>query len=224
MSRRNVFFISGMALITAFLLAFGQAGQESRTFSIAGQSEYAQILELNGKSYVEVQDVARLTRGALTFKSNQILLTLPAEPARPSAASPPTRGFSKEFLQTGIEQMSAIREWRITIVNSIHNNSPVSEEWVSELRRRAQKNLALAATARSTEDDKNAYQLLTAEFANMQKLSDEFLSRRKQLQYIDPRSIDNDPLDRQILACARSLASMAADNQFQYESSCVELH
>jgi hypothetical protein len=118
--------------------------------------------------------------------------------------------------------MNAIREWRITIVNSIRDNSPVSEEWVSELQRRAQKNLALVGAGRSTEDDRNGNLLLAAEFANMRKLSDGFLSRRKRLQYIDPGSIDNDPLDRQILACARSLASMGADNQFRDEAACIE--
>jgi hypothetical protein len=221
---RNVFLIAIMALPAASFLAHWQSDQDARTLSIAGQSEYAKVLEVNGKSYIAVDDVARLTRGALTFKGNQILLTLSGEPTHPAAGvAPAPQGFSKEFLQAGIEQMSAIREWRITIVNAIHNNFPVPEESVSELQRRAHKNLALATTARSTEDDGKAYQLLAAEFANMQRLSDRFLSKRRQLQYIDPSSIDNDPLDRQILACGRSLASMAAENQFRDEASCIEL-
>ena len=220
---RNAFLITMMGLGAASYLANSQSAPDARTLSIVGHSESAKVLELSGKSYVAVEDVARLTRGSLTFQANRILLTLPAEQAHPSAASSPViHGFSKEFLQAGIEQMSAIREWRITIVNSIRNNSPVSEEWVSELGRRANKSLALAGAARSTEDDRNGYLLLAAEFANMQKLSDRFLSKRKQMQYIDPRSIDNDPLDRLILACAHSLASMAADNQFHDEASCRE--
>jgi hypothetical protein len=222
---RNVFLIAMMVLFATSFLSHSQSDQNARILSIAGQSEYAKVLEFDGKSYVAVDDVARLTRGALTFKANQILLTLPGGAAQSSiGASVGAQGFSKEFLRTGIEQMSAIREWRITIVNAIHNNFPVPEEWVSELQRRAQKNLVLTAAARSTEDDGKAYQLLAAEFANMQRLSDRFLSKRKQLQYIDPSSIDNDPLDRQILACGRSLAAMAAENQFHDEASCIELH
>jgi hypothetical protein len=211
-----------MLLLTASFSTPWQSAPEARTLSIVGQSEYAKILELNGKSYVQVEDVARLTRGSLTFNANRVFLALPAERGHTSAAPPATHGFSKEFLQAGIEQMSAIREWRITIVNSIKNNSPVSEEWVSELQNRAHKNLALVGAARSTEDDRNGYLLLAAEFANMRKLSDGFLSRRRRLQYIDPSSIDNDRLDRQILACAHSLESMAADNQFRDEPACSE--
>lgn len=220
---RNVFLFTLMVLPTASFLTLTQAAPNARTLSIAGQSEYAKILELNGKSYVAVEDVARLTRASVTFNANRILLTLPGNVAyAPAAPRPAMQGFSKEFLQAGIEQMSAIREWRITIVNSIQNNSPVSEEWVSELQRRAHKNLAQVSAAKSTEDDLNGYLLLAGEFTNMRKLSDGFLSKRKRLLYIDPGSIDNDPLDRQILACARSLASMAADNQFRDEPACSE--
>ena len=221
---RNVFLIAMLVLLAVSFLAHSQSDQDARTLSIAGQTEYAKVLELNGKSYVAVEDVARLTQGTLSFRAHQILLMLPGGPAHSSTAiSPVPKGFSKAFLQAGIEQMSAIREWRITIVNSIHNNFPVPEEWVSELQRRAHKNLALVAAASSTEDDRNAYQLLAAEFANTQRLSDGFLSKRRQLQYIHPSSIDNDPLDQQILACARSLASMAAENRFHDEPSCIEV-
>jgi hypothetical protein len=219
---RSVFLVTTVSVM-AFFLAYPQSAPDARTLSIAGRSEYAKILELSGRSYVEVTDVARLIRGSLTFKANQVLLTLPAEPAQSTGTVPPrTQGFSKEFLQAGIEQMSAIREWRITVVNAIHENSPVSAAWISELQRRAQKNLALTTAATSTEDDRNGHRLLAAEFANMQKLSDRFLAMRKQLQYIRPDSINNDPLDQQILACAQSLASMAAANQFHDEPSCIE--
>jgi hypothetical protein len=110
----SVLPVAMVALLTASLFAYSQSSQDAHILSIAGHSDYAKILELNGKSYVEVQDLARLTRGALTSEGNQILLTLPPETAHASVAAPQIRGFSKEFLQAGIEQMSAIREWRIT--------------------------------------------------------------------------------------------------------------
>jgi hypothetical protein len=218
---RNVFLLSTILLLAASIFTPGQSPSDGRTFSIVGHTEHAKILELNGKSYVAIEDVARLTRGSISFNSNQVLLSLPAQSAS-TGASPITQGFSKEFRQTGIELMSSLREWRITIVNSIQNNFPVSPEWISELQRRAQSNLALVGVARSTQDDRSGYVLLAAEFANMRKLSDGFLAKRRQLQYIDPRSIDNDPLDRQILACGRSIASMAAENQYRDEAACIE--
>ncbi len=220
---RNIFVLTIEILLILSLLAPSQSVPDARTFAVSGHAGYAKILDLNGKYYVELQDLARLMGGSLAFKADRITLAIPAGQAHTPAAVPKGKvGFSKDFLKAAIEQMSEIREWRITIVNSIQNNTPVPEEWVSQLRRKAEKNLALAAAARSTEDDHNAYPLLAAEVVNMQKLSDRFLSMRRRLQYIHPSSIANDRLDQQILACARSLASMAADNQFRDEPMCTE--
>jgi hypothetical protein len=221
---RNVLLVGIVAIEVLLSPAPLPSGQGARTLSVAGHSGYTKILELDGKSYISVEDLARLTLGSLSFNAAQIILTLPGGPPTRAAGVPEAkRGFSKEFLQAGIEQMSAIREWRIMIVNSIQNNFPASEESISELQRRADTNLALAASSRSTQDDRDAYGLLQAESKNMQKLSDGFLTKRKKLQYIDPKSVANDRLDQQILGCARSLASMAADNQFRDEPLCSEV-
>jgi len=189
-------------LLTPWSPVDGQSPSEVRTLSLAGQPGSARIFEYSGKSYIALDDLARLFHGSLSFAANQVVLTLPVVD-QPAGPPPIKAGFSKGFLEAGIELMSTIREWRITVVNSIQNNSFVPEDWVSNLRRKAAEKRALAAAARSTDDDRKAYPLLVAEFANMQKLSEQFLNKRRQLQYIDPKSIDNDPLDRQILACAR---------------------
>ena len=214
---RSALLVCVVLLLAFALIAFQLPPR--RTLSIAGRPGYARLVEANGKTFVDVQDLARLMQASLTFDGDRIVLTLPADPIQdpPSAA-----GFSIQFLQAEIEQLSSVREWRITILNSIQSNSPVSEHWISELQMRAQSNLALVGAARSTDDDQKCYPLLAAEYANMKKLSDRFLSKRRQLQYIDPSALDNDPLDQQILACGHSLAAMAADNQFRDEAQCTE--
>jgi hypothetical protein len=80
----------------------------------------------------------------------------------------------------------------------------------------------LATTAASTDDDHSAIPLLTAEFNNMQKLSDRILGLRRRATYIDRRSLDNDPLNQQILTCAQSIAAMVANNAFQDDAHCRE--
>jgi hypothetical protein len=199
-----------------------QPAPDTRTLSIAGQPGSVKVRDFNGASYIALDELARLMHGSLSFQGNEIFIALPAAQV-PSHPAPVKTGFSRAFLEAGIEQTSTIREWRITIVNSIQNNSLFSEEVISGLRRKAEKQLALAGAARNTDDDRSAYPLLAAEFANMKKFSEQFLAKRKRLEYIDPKSIDNDPLDQQILACGRGLASMAADNQFHEEPACTEL-
>src|SRR5690349_1618001 len=86
---KNIFLIATMVLLAVSFLAHSQSDQDVRTFSITGQPEYARVLELNGKSYVAVEDVARLTRGTLAFRANQIFLTPAGEPAHPPARVSP---------------------------------------------------------------------------------------------------------------------------------------
>ena len=212
-------------LLTTVLLVWlsrarPQSAQGARTLSVSGHAGHINVVQLNGKSYVSIEDLTHLTQSSLLLKANQMVLTLAGTPATQPSKK---QGFSRDFLMASIEQMGEVREWRIAIVNSIQNNSPVPEGWLSEQRRRAEKNLALASAARSTDDDHSAYPLLAAELSNMQKMSDRFLAKRKQLQYIDPKFIENDKLDKQILNCAHGLAAMAADEQFRDEPSCRPL-
>ncbi len=116
--------------------------------------------------------------------------------------------------------MGVIREWRIAIVNAVENNAPVSEDWVSAQHRLAEKNLALASAAASTNDDRSAYPLLSAEFNNMQTLSEQYITLRKQAGFISPDTFHSSPLEDQILSCARDFVSMAESHEFQDQPSC----
>lgn len=116
--------------------------------------------------------------------------------------------------------MSEIREWRSALISAIRQGYPVTEEWVASFRGQAQQNLRLASVAASTESDRNALQLLTNEFNNINKLTDRFVQASKSRTYVSPNALDNDPLDQKILNCAHSLAAMAASNQFVDDGSC----
>jgi hypothetical protein len=135
-----------------------------------------------------------------------------------STTSPP--GFTKEFLRAGIEQMSVIREWRSTLISAVQRGFPITNDWMTSFRDRAQHNLRLVSLAASSESDKNAVQLLTNELKNMQQLSDRFVDANKSRTYIRTDALENDPLDRRILNCGHSLAAMAASGQFVDDGSC----
>ena len=201
--------------------ANAQAPQNASTFTITGHAGEAQLLQFNGKSYVEIETLARLTQGTLSFKANRTILTLPPSDATEQASTPPAKpGFSRVFTEAGIEEMSVIREWRIAIVNSVTNNTPLAEDWVSAQHRLADKNLALASAAASTDDDRSAFPLLSAEFNNMQTLSELCLSIRRQAKFVSPDILQNPPLADQILSCARDFVSMTESHAFQDQASC----
>jgi len=214
-----------LAVLAVPALALSQPVQQSGTLTVSGHSGQAPVLQINGRSYVDIEALARLTNGSVGFKGNQITLTLPASAAgtptiAPPASQPASPGFSKDFLKPGIEEMTVIREWRGALVNAVQNGYPVTDEFVAGYRGQAATNLKLASVAVSTDSDRNAFQLLSNEFDNMQKLSNKILSARKNMNYISPDALKDDPLDQKILNCARSLASMAASDQFQDDGSC----
>ena len=206
-------------------LARAQTVQQSRTLIVNGQSGPVKIMEIDGRSYVDLESLARIGNGTLAFSGNQITLTLPSFAARTASAaapsSPPANtGFSKEFLGASIEEMAVIREWRSALVNSLENNFPIREDWVDRYRGQASTSLGLASVAASTDSDRSAVQLLSNEFDNMKALSVKLLAERKAMHIVSPENLNDDPLNQKILTCARSLASMAVGGQFADDASC----
>jgi len=214
-----VTLLAGLPIMLTSGLA--QSPQKASVLTIAGHSGQAQIVQLNGKSYIDIETLARLTKGTLSFKTNQTILTLPpSDRDAPATVSHASAGFSTAFAQAGIEEMSAIREWRIQIVNAVANNTPLSGDWLSAQHRMAEKNLSLASAAASTGDDRSAYPMLSAEFNNMQKLSELYLGIRKQAAFISTDAFNSSSLEDQILNCARAFVSMTESQVFQDQAAC----
>jgi hypothetical protein len=201
-------------------LALSVAGQQSNSLIIAGQPGSAKVIQVEGRNYVEVEGLTRLTNSSISFNGSQIVLTLPAATSHTPTPAAPATGFSKDFVTAGIEAMAQIREWRAALKNAIERSYPLGEDWLTAYRARAQQSLRLASVAVNTSADKNALPFLTSEFNNMSKLSDKYLQISMSRTYIPPSSLDNDPLDQKIRTCGRSLASMATANQFVDDGSC----
>lgn len=234
---RIVFLVLGS--FPLFVLA--QDAQQNRILLVTGRSGELAVVEMGGHSYVDIESLTRFVDGTLSFSGNRIVLTLPSAPASPPATSPVTShpaatavpratspamsqpvvsGFSKDFLETAIEQMSVIREWRSALISAVQRGFPITEDWMTSFSARAQQALRLVSVAASTESDRNALQLLTNEFNNMKKLSNRFVEANKSRTYVSPTALDNDPLDQKILKCGHSLGAMAANNQFVDDGSC----
>jgi hypothetical protein len=76
-----------VALLVLPGLAWSQDAQQNLTLIVAGQPGQIPILQVNGKSYVDIDALARLTNSSLSFKKNQVILTPPGStPSTPPAA------------------------------------------------------------------------------------------------------------------------------------------
>src|SRR5271156_4456945 len=108
-------FHSTVIAVTGLLIAsipgFGQPPQGARGLTVAGYTGTAPVIQAGGKSYVSIEDLARLTQGSLSFKADQIILT-PSIPHNDAPPAPPAvkQGFSRGFLTSAIEAMSVLRE------------------------------------------------------------------------------------------------------------------
>jgi hypothetical protein len=210
--------LAALSILT--MMAVSLLAQQTSSLTVAGQPGSAKVVQVDGRNYVEVEGLARLTNSSMSFNANQIILTMPGSPLDASASASPAPGFSKDFVTAGIEAMSQVREWRAALSNAIQRSYPLSEDGLAAYRDQARKTLRLASVAVNTPADKSVLPLLTNEFNNMQKLSDKYLQMTKSMTYIEPNSLGSDPLDQKILTCAHSLASMATTNQFVDDGSC----
>jgi len=201
-------------------LALSIAAQQVSSLIIIGQPGSAKVIQVVGRNYVEVEGLARLASSSISFNASQIVLTLPgATAAAPTPATPPA-GFSKDFVNSGIEAMAQIREWHAALKNAIDHSYPLTEDTLAANRAQAQQSLRIASVAVNTTSDKSAFPFLTNEFNNMRKLNDKYVQIAMARTYIAPGSLDADPLDQKIRTCALSLASMATANQFVDDGSC----
>jgi hypothetical protein len=215
--------ISKLAVFFALPLA-AVAQQQAGTLAIAGQPDQAPLVKINGKSYVDIESLARITHGSVKFQGRQTILTLPGS-GPVNAATAPTQPvkvpqLSSGYLSAEIEALSQIREWRAALQGAVQNNRPVTEAWVGGLRRTAEGKLQLATAAATTDPDHRAVELLGNVFTAMKQISDQFLLMHTQANYTPPDSFDNNALDQKVQSCQAALISMASTKQFQDEPAC----
>src|ERR1700688_4101190 len=96
-------------LLLAQSFGFSQADQHSETLVLSGHSGYIPLTQINGRSYLALDALARLMNGSLSYRGSQTTLTLPAAGSSagtvpPGQAAGP--GFSKDFLNAVIETLS----------------------------------------------------------------------------------------------------------------------
>jgi hypothetical protein len=236
-TRRSLAWMLAGVLLAAAGIALAQDANQNRTLIVNGQSANVPVIQVNGRSYVDLEALASAVNGSLSYSGNMIALSLPGPTAglpantnttsanstsapAPAAAPASNPGFSQGFLEAGIEQMSTLREWHAALAAAIQNGTPVEAGWLASYRNQAATNLRLASVAIQTNSDRKAFQLLNNEFQNMAKLADRYIAKRANLSYISPDALQNDDLNQRIVACGHSLGSMAASGQFVDDGSC----
>lgn len=224
MTRVSLLIAAMTILGSVIALSQGQL----QTLAVSGYPGSVPVVQVNGKNYVQVDALAQVVNGSLSFHGNQATLMLtgsggnagPAASSTASTNSGVNSSFSKEFLRAGIEEMSTIREWHSALSTVIENQYPFTQDWLSRYQGEAMTNLRLAQAAAATDADQNAASLITNEYQKMKQLSDKYMAKRANMNYIASDALKNDPLDQSIIACGKSLSAMAGSGQFTDDGSC----
>jgi hypothetical protein len=196
--------------------------------SVQGYPGEAKVIRSQGRVLVDVQDLARITNGSLSFEQDRIVLTLAPGSASELPNSADKSGFSPSFRRAAIETMASIREWGGTLQVIVQNGYPVGKAMAGNTVRayqgRAADNVALAAAAASTESDRQGLELLRNEFNNVQAWAESFVDARNSMRAVDQTTsehpFNDDENAQKIIHCGQFLGQMFAGSTFQDEPSC----
>ncbi len=218
-----------LGLLLTSAMAFGQAGQQTATIVVNGQSGKAPVIQNSGHTYIDVGALAQIAQGSLSFSGKQIVLTIPPASGNASAGADTSQPadeskLSRGFMKAAIEEISLLREWAAPVANAIQNGYPIQESWVNNYKQKAATGLQLATTAASTTGDQSALQFLNNEFQGVSQWSDNLVQAAQQMNTakysMSPDSLRNDPQSQKLITCWRFLGSMLASGSFQDDSSC----
>ena len=191
------------------------------------------MAQVNGHSYVDLEALARVVGGTLTYRNGRAVLTVPglAADAAPAAVQPaPTAAtaeqpaqrpvLTRDFVTAGVQAVSQMREWRTTLAHAVANNQPVTTDLLGPFQRQSETQVALAAAAARTDPDRSAATLLQNELANLRTLSSNYISTHDTITNIRTDALDTDPLHAKVVSCLQALAGMQAGGSFQDVSTC----
>jgi len=222
--------VSGVfgVLVVGSGMVFAQVEHQSRTLVVNGHSGEAAVIQENGHAYVDLEALAQIAGGSLSFSPKQIVVTLPppteSTPTSVEAPSPQNSGLSRDFMKAGLEEIGLIREWASPVAYNIQNGLPIEQAWVTHYQERAANGLRMAAVAVSTNSDRDALQLVTNEFDGVREWSDKLLEAQKSMNTakysMSENALRNEPLSQKLITCWRFLASMLGSGSFQDDSSC----
>jgi len=226
MKQYGRFFLSLLSLglsLGVILSVSEMAAQDTpaKTIIINGKSVDAAVVQIEGRSYVDIESLAQSLGGSVTFEQNQIALTIPGPP--PPAEPQSEERMSNEFQQIAVFTLAEMREWRGAIGTVVTSGMPVVGTWPQDYHDRVESDLMHATLAASTEQDRQALQLLQNEDALLSIWADNIVAERKALnaaRSIDPNSLQNDQSLAKISKCGQFLSSMVVSDTFSDDSSC----
>ena len=218
--------LMGFVVLVAWVMAPAQTRQYKKALSVDGSSGAVTVLQSQGRVFVDVQELARMTGGSVNFEKDRIVLVIPRG-SGPDGTEDSSR-FTPAFTSAAIQAMASIREWGGLVMTTVQNGYPVGNNLagnsIAEYQARAADSIALASAAASTNADHRGLELLKGEFSNVQDWTQHFVDARRSLSAVklttSENAIYNDEDAQRALRCGQFLAEMFATGAIQEDAAC----
>ncbi len=222
--RRNLRYVVLFGIVFSLAgILLAQRGPD-KPLVVNGRTVGTPVVQIDGRSYVDIDTVAQLTNGVVTVQSDRILLTIRAvAPSPPPPPPPPPEGLSREFAREAISVLAEMREWRGAVGTVRSYNVPFAGTWPQDYHDRVESNLMQVAVAASTGPDQDALQLLRNEFDNLSNWASSVIAERQALnatKTVNPDVTQNDQALAKISNCSSFLSSMLVSGMFADSPNC----
>jgi hypothetical protein len=224
----------GLVLIFLSMMWFAAAAMAQNTTTkkdlvVNGHETVGAVVQMDGKSYVDVEAFAQAVNASVRFDANKVVLTLanvPSEKVNPGNKAVNPAGLSREFSQAGIAALSDMREWRGGIASALRFGVAAGNwlgPWLQDYQIKAQKSMDQASLAAKTDGDHKAAELLRNELTNVAQWDSQTQTTIQSLNAepaINPASTENDPLRLKIADCSTFLVGMLVSGEYADNANC----
>ncbi len=222
MDYRPKILIVALFVVALGAVASAQSEVQKRTIVINGHTGEVLVYRIDGRSFIALEALAQIGNGSLNFQGTEIHLNLPASPAAPAGGAPEP-GMSTEFMRAAIQNLAIIKDWHTTLGQAVQRGVPGDGSRLVVFRDRAAEGLRLATIAAANSTDRNALQLLSNHFTQVDNWTRKLVQERKAMntgKYAISNALDNDPEYQQIASCSESLGKVLAGGQYEDVASC----
>lgn len=221
----NIIWVLAPLVFVSTLVA--QSELQSRTLVINGQSGKAMVYRVDGQWFIDLETLVHIANGSVTFHGDQIILTLPGPgvtAVNDHASGAATEAMTRGFMTEAVQDLATIKNWYTIMAHAIQRGVPGDGSQLVLFHDRAAEGLRLATVHASSRADRDALQLLTNHFNQVDHWKTKLVDARKSMSTanysITPNSLDTDPEYQKIVTCNQSLATILSTGQFQPSDSC----
>jgi hypothetical protein len=228
MCSRSTLWRVALALVVLAGPAVSQSSHKLRAIEINGHTGETIVYHIDGKTFIELESLVRIGHGFISFRNDQIVLTLP--PAsdntnhEPSETMKNNANMSSEFMRAAVQEVGIIKDWTNVMAYAVQRGTPGDGARLQVFRDRAAEGLRLAKVSVNSDSDHSAHILLAHLFDAVSGWTDKLVRERSSMDTgkysMTENALGKDESYRKISTCATFLGNMLPGGHFQDDGSC----